>query len=268
MANDKLIEALFKYADEGWFLFPIKFKDKTPLTDHGFKDATQLQLGIKDYLKKYPGCNWAGYFKGQIIIDVDTKNDGYKSLDELEREFGKFPETRKHRTGSGGLHIIYKQPPGYNIRNTVTMAGYPGIDRRGNGGYIVLPPSIHQCGQPYLALNNSPIIEAPKWLLDIQEQSGAVIQDTGIEAGQPIPIGQQDKWLFSRARSYRGWGDTVEIIFLKLQMDVTRCKPQDFNNPYTDKDLMRIAKSASRYSVNEFDNNPIVDKLLQSSGKL
>lgn len=51
-------DILFAYAAEGWHLFSVK-KDKTPYTAHGFKDATQTQLGIDEYLKKYPDVNWA-----------------------------------------------------------------------------------------------------------------------------------------------------------------------------------------------------------------
>jgi hypothetical protein len=250
MNIDALKDVLFQFAADGWYLFPVG-RDKKPLTDHGFKDATQTQMGILRYIKQYPNCNWAGYFSGQLIIDVDVKKfNGFISLDQLESKYGNLPKTRKHRTGSGGMHIIFKQPSGYDVHNTVKMAGYEGIDRRGNGGYIVLPPSQNETGGVYTVLDDSLIVDAPKWLLELQSSSQP--ERHYENAGDPVPQGEQDIWLFSRARSYRGWGDTEDIILEKLKLDVLRCKDQNPANPYTDKDLDRIARSASRYSVNEF----------------
>lgn len=243
-------QILYEYVSNGWHVFPVKL-DKTPYTEHGFKNATVTKLGIDEYYQKYPGCQWAGYFKNQYIVDIDVKHgvDGFKSLADMENKYGKLPETRRHKTGSGGLHIIMKQPDDYNIGNTTKMAGYPGIDRRGNGGYILLPPSRNETGS-YLVLNDAPIALAPLWLLELQASTKVVKFNT--VPGELVPQGQQDSWLFARARSYRGWGDTLDIIYQKLQLDVLRCKDQDFTKPYTDHDLMRIAKSASQYSVNEY----------------
>lgn len=251
MTEHPLIPVLYEYISNGWFLFPVKL-NKTPYTEHGFKNATQTQLGIKEFLRDFPGCQWAGYFPGQYIIDIDIKHgdDGYGSLAKLEDKYGKLPATRKHRTGSGGMHIIFRQPKGYNIGNTTKMAGYPGVDRRGNGGYIVLPPWRNEDG-PYLVLDDSPITITPEWLLSIQTPS-SVIQYNQV-LGEPIPRGQQDVWLFAKARTYRGWGDTEEAIYSKLKIDIQRCKDQNPARPYTDKDLQRIARSASRYSINQSD---------------
>jgi len=244
---------LYELASQGWFLFPVKL-DKTPYTEHGFKNATQTQLGINEYLGKFPGCQWAGYFVGQYIVDIDVKHgdNGYESLAKLEAKYEKLPPTRRHKTGSGGMHILFKQPSGYSIGNTVKLAGFPGVDRRGNGGYIVLPPFRNQDGA-YEVVDKAPIVEAPKWLLDLQPQPNQVQYNQN--AGEPIPRGQQDVWLFSRARYYRGQGDTDEAIFLKLKIDIQRCKDQNPARPYTDRDLQRIAKSASRYSIDPVETS-------------
>jgi Bifunctional DNA primase/polymerase, N-terminal len=41
----------------------------------------------------------------------------------------------------------------------------PGIDVKGEGGYVVAPPSVHPDGPQYRWLNDEPVAEAPSWLL-------------------------------------------------------------------------------------------------------
>jgi len=173
----ELKEILYGYVANGWHIFPVCWFDdnkkcacgyrdpnthkphegnnigKAPITTHGLKDATTTRAGVDEFIRKYPKANWAGWFPGQAIYDIDPKNGGYESLEKLEGKIGKLPKTRIHLTGSGGLHIIYKQPNGYDIGNTVTLAGYSGIDRRGNGGYVVLPRSSHVSGGKYAVLD-------------------------------------------------------------------------------------------------------------------
>jgi hypothetical protein len=49
--------------------------------------------------------------------------------------------------GAGSI-CIYSAPEGVAIRNSAGKLG-PGLDVRADGGYIVLPPSIHPSGNPY-----------------------------------------------------------------------------------------------------------------------
>jgi hypothetical protein len=75
------------------------------------------------------------------VIDIDTKNGagGMESYSSLIHEFDIPPETRQHITPSGGFHIFFKQDSD-NLIST-TAGAYPGIDIRGVGGYVLLPPS-------------------------------------------------------------------------------------------------------------------------------
>ena len=168
--SDELKEQLYQYLTEGWYLFPVCWFDesgqcacgyrdkegkphtenqigKAPITLHGMKDATTLKIGVDEYLKKYPLAGWAGYFPHQLILDVDTRHNGYAGLAKLEADIGKLPPTRTHVTGSGGLHIIYRLPEGVTLRAS-KLNGYEGIDVKING-YIVLPPSPHVSGGAY-----------------------------------------------------------------------------------------------------------------------
>jgi predicted P-loop ATPase len=96
-----------------------------------------------------------------VVIDLDRKNgiDGLESL----RMLGEVPETLTAETGSGGLHLYFKHP-GLPIKNSAGVLG-PGIDVRGDGGYVVLPPSPHRSGGRYRWLAEVPIADLPPWLL-------------------------------------------------------------------------------------------------------
>ena len=56
---------------------------------------------------------------------------------------------------------------GRDIRNSVSAIA-PGIDVRGTGGYVVVPPSIHPSGRRYTWSVDSAntFADAPQWLLD------------------------------------------------------------------------------------------------------
>src|SRR4051794_23272318 len=61
---------LATYLDLGYAVFPCG-GDKRPLTQHGFKDATTDREQVEEWLRKFPGCNWAMPTAGLIVVDVD-----------------------------------------------------------------------------------------------------------------------------------------------------------------------------------------------------
>ena len=152
------------------------------------------------------------------------------------------PKTRTHLTGSGGLHIIYRQPKGYDIGNTVRLAGYPGIDRRGNGEYIILPFSSHVSGGRYEIIDDAAIIEAPKALLELQgNASSSKSHSQSIPAD--IPEGTRNQTLTSLAGTMRRRGISLPIIESALrEINKAQCKP-----PLSDNEVHSIAENIGRY---------------------
>jgi hypothetical protein len=80
----------------------------------------------------------------------------------LERETGPLPRTARSRTGGGGVHVFFRYPAEKEIRNSAGWLG-PELDVRGEGGYVVVPPSRTQ--GVYEWLDKSSPIEAA-WLLE------------------------------------------------------------------------------------------------------
>jgi hypothetical protein len=145
----KNLEAALKYAENGWPVFPCGI-DKKPLVAGGFKSATTDLAQIVAWWTQWPdasiGCP-TGSMSGFWVFDVDTPN-GPASLEALEAEHGPLPATREQRTGSGGRHLFFKWIEGREVRNSASKLG-PGLDVRGEGGYVILPPSGHLSGGTY-----------------------------------------------------------------------------------------------------------------------
>lgn len=106
-----------------------------------------------------------GKQSGFWALDIDPKSGGTESLLSLEAQYGALPPTRVHRTGSGGLHYLFKLPADFEVTNS--RGRLPrGIDVRGNGGFIVAPGSITGVGA-YRTETAGDISSAPDWLLEL-----------------------------------------------------------------------------------------------------
>jgi putative DNA primase/helicase len=110
-----------------------------------------------------------GAVSGIVAIDIDPRHGGDEALAALEAEHGPLPATWRFLTGGGGEHILFRHPGGI-VKNSAGVIG-PGIDVRGDGGYIVAPPSFHISGWPYtISVDHHPdevaLAEAPDWLLN------------------------------------------------------------------------------------------------------
>lgn len=119
--------------------------------------------------KNYEGSNPMVRTDGDLfVVDVDVKpgKNGLESLTALVKRIGRLPPTRTVRTGSGGLHLYYRRPAGVRVPNSVGKLG-PGIDVRGDGGYVIGPGARHVSGQLYTLERDLPVAEAPAALLDL-----------------------------------------------------------------------------------------------------
>jgi putative DNA primase/helicase len=268
--GNELLDAALEYAARGWAVFPChSIRDgkctcdkgeacespgKHPEYDgkdlkHGCHSATNDRAQIIEWWRRYPDANVGiatGEMSGFFVLDIDLKNDGPDNLFEIERECGKLPETVESQTGSGGRHILFIHP-GFRIGNKIGFK--PGLDIRGDGGYIVAPPSIHESGRRYEWEMSSlpddvPLAEAPQWLIDLitkpdHKQSIQVAGDPPAK----IPEGKRNSTLTSLAGSLRQRGCGQETILAALLAEnKARCQP-----PLSEDEVQKIAGSISRY---------------------
>lgn len=133
---------------------------KRPLTPHGFKDASADPAVIRRMFQN-PAAVMIGMptgaIVGWIVVDVDVK-DGAQGAAWLDANSHRMVQTRTIRTGSGGLHLYFRWP-GQPVKNSASKIA-PGIDVRGDGGYVIFPPS-----PGYAVADNAPVADAPDWLL-------------------------------------------------------------------------------------------------------
>src|SRR5262249_39762514 len=101
------------------------------------------------------------------VLDIDGE-EGEATLRELEAQHGALPTTVEAITGKG-RHLYWRWPTGLVIRNKQVNQNMPGIDVRGDGGYVLAPPSIHPSGRIYAwSVDSGESFEdAPDWLLDL-----------------------------------------------------------------------------------------------------
>jgi hypothetical protein len=160
-------------AKRGLAVFPLKPRDKIPLTTHGCKDASCSPERIEEWWSKWPDANIGiatGAPSSIFVLDIDG-DEGSVSLAALEQKFGtKLPETIDVTTGRG-RHRYFRLPDWDDapvIHNSTAKIG-PKLDVRGEGGYVVAPPSIHPSGRKYAwELNCAQgFAEAPVWLVGL-----------------------------------------------------------------------------------------------------
>ena len=159
-----MVRAALAYARRGIPVFPCEPGGKRPLTYNGFWDATADALRIEAWWGRWPNANVGvptGESSGLLVLDVDSDAGGPDSLILLERLNGQLPRTAKARTGGGGVHVFFRYPAGETVRNSAGKLG-PGLDVRGEGGYVVAPPSRTQSA--YEWLDRAPLADAA-WLL-------------------------------------------------------------------------------------------------------
>lgn len=156
------------YARRGWPVFPCNPKTKRPLVKGaeagagGVKLATTDAAQIEAWWKKWPKAMVGlatGAAAGVFVIDIDAGTDEktgevYEARDllrRLEAELGDaLPETWRVKTPRGGWHLYFRHP-GEPVGNRAGLLGKGSrIDVRGDGGYVILPPSQRPDGETYV----------------------------------------------------------------------------------------------------------------------
>lgn len=273
-AVPKTTDPILYYASRGWQVFPIhnpipsggcdcgnpscKQIAKHPRTINGLKDATTDPKKIIAWRQQYPYTNWAirtGAESGIIVLDVDVKNDGEKSLDELTLDHAMLPATVEAQTGSGGRHIYFRHP-GVEVKNSTSKLGH-GLDIRGDGGYVCAPPSEHASGKHYewelsSKPSTTPLAPIPEWMLSLLETkpSPKLNGHTVLPQG-PLVFreGERNSGLASLGGVLRKKGVAVEAIAGALHaMNGVHCVP-----PLEPTEVEKVAQSMGRY-----DPDPLV----------
>lgn len=204
------------YAHHGWHVFPLRPHTKEPFAGIGVYNATTDADRVMDWWRRWPLANIGIHCGGSglLALDLDTYKDCFDGGGIL---FRADEETVTNLTGAGGTHLLYRMPEGRKYTN---MTGNlpPGIDVRGQGGYIVVPPSIHPNGTPYrwesgYGPHEMDVLPMPHALRALLDEAGAH-QRT---AGPP------DSYAVKASMA------TVQAVIRGLDLDVRRGDPTKYD---------------------------------------
>jgi hypothetical protein len=174
--------------------------EKRPLTRHGLYDASRDRVTIGRGFAR-PAARMIGVptgrVSGLVVVGVDTK-DGKRGMEWLERHADAIPNTRTHRTMSGGLHLVFRQPEGVEIASSQSRIA-PGVDVRGQGGYIIAPPS-----PGYSVVVDAPMADMPEWLIEACRKKAS-------PPAEPVPTPRRP-WLDARDAGARRLVALMEFV--------------------------------------------------------
>src|SRR3989344_225881 len=156
------------YRNIGWSVIPIKTRDKMPHVKwEKYQTEIASEQQIREWWKQYSDASIGiatGKVSGIVVVDVEA-GGGTKDL----------PPTVISRTGGGGFHFFYKHP-NILVKNRVRIREK--TDIRGDGGYVVVTPSLHKSGNHYewaVTPEDASFEELPRWILE-KCAEGAVIK--------------------------------------------------------------------------------------------
>lgn len=214
------------------------------VVDRWFREA-KLNLGIA-----------TGAASGIIVLDIDPRHGGDDALRALEQQHEMLPPTWRFLTGGGGEHILFRHPGGV-VPNSASKLG-PGLDVRGDGGYIVAPPSRHICGRLYaISVDHHPddvgLAECPAWLLDLNGASTPGKKAAAKPARHWRAVvtreaseGERNRTLASLAgHLLRNRIDPWVTLDLLMAWNQTRCRP-----PLAGTEVMMTVASIARREIN------------------
>lgn len=138
--NPVLEQALTLF-DRGWSVIPVG-ADKKPLVEwKKYQTERATREEVTGWFTKKSTVNLGiitGKISNLVVVDIDPRHGG-------RRDALIGYETVIVETGGGGWHYYFKYKEG--IQNFAGIA--EGIDIRGDGGYVIAPPSMHSSGNQY-----------------------------------------------------------------------------------------------------------------------
>jgi P4 family phage/plasmid primase-like protien len=275
--HNRVLESALDYSRFGWKVLPLHTArdgqctcgkanchspGKHPAVPNGVKDASGDETIIRQWFGKGGDFNIGiatGSACGIVVLDIDPRHGGEESIRHFD-----IPQTVEVITGSGGRHYYFTLPQDTEIRNSAGKLA-PGLDVRGENGYIVAPPSMHVCGNEYRWKTDPQTMQAapcPAWMTIKQERDGAshpILYNTdwavrlpqpssgGLRRSAPIddtiPAGQRNAQLTSIAGAMRRKGcDRDAILAALVSVNQRRCQ-----TPLAHDELQAIAESVAQY---------------------
>lgn len=221
------------YARIGWHVFPVEANAKTPLgrlVPRGMLDATTDEATISKWWRQAPqaGVGVALHPSGLVALDIDPRNGGDATFEQLQSSHGSLRSDVMAMTGGGGEHHVFVIPPGVQVSLPGTLG--PGVDVKANG-YIVVEPSIHPSGRQYVWEASSNPLEGivpsplPDWLRGAFVRRQQPQEATRTAAGR-VREGGRNNYLSRRAYGLKRAGLPHSLLYQALiGINDAECEP-------------------------------------------
>lgn len=249
-----IFDAALDYLARGWNIIPLRQDKRPTLTSwQEFQSRRVTEAEARAWFSR--SANNIGVVTGEVsgLVVVDLDGD---SAVQAVRERGGLPPTPCVITGKG--YHYYLAHPGRPVANAAGLAGVAGLDIRGDGGYVVAPPSVHPSGRRYRwargrSPGDLPPAPCPEWLLDLLADRGRRGRETARGPGKTqepgwveellagVPEGMRDDACTRLAGHFLGKGlPEGEVLALLLAWNL-RNRP-----PLPEKEVRKCVRSVAR----------------------
>lgn len=254
--SDGLIAAAQNLALLGWPVMPVKPRGKEPLTQHGVKDATTTERTILHWFERWPDANLAiaTGTPGPTVLDVDNPQLAGPLLATLHRLDPPTVATAR------GEHLYF-----HGLEQGTISLDYGEL--RGQGSYIIVPPSVHPSGKQYVWTNapHGPLPPVPEQLTAQRTTAGAGTWETPT---QRVPHGQRHDFLKDIAvRAVRSGITDVPTLILILQSAYeTHCTKRPKAKP---DEFRKLAEWAAKTDIAQRERqfDPALEQQEEAGGK-
>jgi hypothetical protein len=243
--------------------FPCN-NEKKPLTENGFKDASDSPDVHKKWQQTFRSIPYWGFPTGDGIFVLDVDVEGLENWKEMTQCHGE-PTTFTVQTRSGGYHYYFGMPTGTVVRNSQDTGNTEkifatGIDIRGEGGYVIMPN-----GKDYKVINDANVAYPPEWIINrLAEMKRIGMSKQGRFAlPTTIPNGSRDGTIFTYGCSLQAKGKSdEEIRDLMTKANDERCDP-----PLTEAELEKKIEQVLKYPKGTSDFKPNLHGVNGASAK-
>lgn len=273
-----MIQSALEYTSLGWRVLPIhtvkdgkcsclhesctgKRRGKHSRIMDWVKRATIDKGIVSQWWQDWPDSNigiCTGIESGILVLDIDI--DGLEKIKEFD-----IPNTPTAKTGSGGLHYIFRHPGTRLIASSVGLL--PGFDIRSDGGMIVAAPSVHWSGNQYewiISPFDCDPAEIPEWLDILLEDNNKknIRRLEPVKDGETIKEGSRDEYIFSRATDLV-WH--VELDYSASLAALQAINQKSCNPPLSEEEVTEKLNSAWKkksLAIEKREENEVSEKIV------
>lgn len=267
MAANQTLKAALWYIEHGYSVIPISPGSKVPpkgFQVEQFRKRIATPEEVNAWFVEEPNYNIAivtGELSGACVVDFDSHKPDFDPAIAFDYFF-EHEDTPTANTPRGGQHMWYKYPT--EAKLTINTGALPGIDFRGEGGYILVPPSKNGTGNPYSwvekkALKDIALKDLPSAYIDVlKHRVGAIVGTTysstyinntaggksQLELENLFTEGQRNDHIFHASHSMLKGGSPKDVVWETIKFIGRNCIP-----PVPEKELYTTFESAFQRSL-------------------